>query len=327
MRHTIRDRSNREPSCEERTSALRAVPALAEFDDRRAGAHRAPRHRGPPSGGVGAPAPGSIVRQAFVVLDGVVIDQPSVAASRWPEPATAWASRPSADRVAHASSKVVAHTDVRVLVFGPLELADMATIERIAPAPCRCGPSRARRALHRVAGSRVGPAAFGDRLTCRPAGSCAPPSVVGIAAVVLVDVAVLGVDVFLLSNRSTTTVVDLQDALVDFREGLDDPDLGHLGAGGRRRGDRPHGGSAAGRGERPPRRHAPARRQAPRADDAHASSAAPGAFGLPARGRLRVPHGRRRDGVDPRRAPRVPRRRPTRRCATPAAAVGRSAPR
>jgi hypothetical protein len=38
-----------------------------------------------------------------------------------------------------------------------------------------------------------------------------------VIAVVLVDVAVLGTDAFLLSQRSTTTRVDLQDALVKFR--------------------------------------------------------------------------------------------------------------
>jgi hypothetical protein len=38
-----------------------------------------------------------------------------------------------------------------------------------------------------------------------------------IAAIVLVDVAVLGTDLFLLNSVSATTVVDLDDALVDFR--------------------------------------------------------------------------------------------------------------
>jgi hypothetical protein len=43
------------------------------------------------------------------------------------------------------------------------------------------------------------------------------PLRVAIAVVVLVDVAVLGADVYLLSNRSTTTQVDLQDALLTYR--------------------------------------------------------------------------------------------------------------
>jgi hypothetical protein len=43
------------------------------------------------------------------------------------------------------------------------------------------------------------------------------PFRMAVALVVLIDVAVLGTDVFLLSNRSTTTQVDLQDALLTYR--------------------------------------------------------------------------------------------------------------
>jgi hypothetical protein len=40
---------------------------------------------------------------------------------------------------------------------------------------------------------------------------------IALAVVLVLDLAVLGTDVFLLSNRSSTTAVDLQDALVTFR--------------------------------------------------------------------------------------------------------------
>ena len=40
---------------------------------------------------------------------------------------------------------------------------------------------------------------------------------IALAAVLVIDLAVLGTDVFLLSNRSATTQVDLQDALVTYR--------------------------------------------------------------------------------------------------------------
>lgn len=109
------------------------------------------------------------------------------------------------------------------------------------------------------------------------------PLRLGIAAILLVDIAVFGVDLFLLSNRSTTTVVDLQDALVDFRQGLDDDATSVTSALA--------GGAAVTDTDAPPApevatiaaAEVPDVAQAP-APTIAAEPAAPSAFGLPAEG-------------------------------------------
>jgi len=149
VRHTIRNRSNRDPRREEQASALRAVTALAAYDDGELSRIYDLGTEVRRAAGSVLQRPGAMLRQAFVVLDGVITEQPTVGRESVAGAGHGVGFESLGGHVAQASSKVVAMTDVRVLVFGPIELADIAAVDG-SRQTTPVGSIARRRALHRA---------------------------------------------------------------------------------------------------------------------------------------------------------------------------------
>jgi hypothetical protein len=160
MGWNVGKRRGDEPADHDRVEALAGVPALAGCTPeqlRQIAALGTEVRRGPDTVLARAGAP---VRQGLVILEGVVAEHPTVGRERAVSVGHFVGAEALAQTHAASTTTTVALTDVRLLVFGPLELPDVAALaaargERQAPRPA---PAPARRRVLEPAWGLASPA-------------------------------------------------------------------------------------------------------------------------------------------------------------------------